>query len=218
MMRFHRSFALFTLLALLAVPAAAEMVRNLTDTFPLEGARRLEVGVRAGEIRVTGRKRPDVLVEAEVRCSILGGERCKESARAAELAVEHHDGVLEVGFAGLPEGDSPRGLSVHLLIEAPGALSLTADLGAGEMRVTGLEADLDLNVGVGKVEVLAPAAAVGAVHLATGVGDVDLLVHNRSVAEGGMAFVGRTLRWEEGAGKARLEVDCGVGSVRVSLD
>jgi hypothetical protein len=57
---------------------------------------------------------------------------------------------------------------------------------------------------------------VGDVELTVGVGDVRL--RNRYDRWDGSGFISRALRWHEGEGEAKVEVDLGVGDVDVALD
>jgi hypothetical protein len=64
--------------------------------------------------------------------------------------------------------------------------------------------------------VIMPESAVDEVHLDTGVGDAHLLAGGQSIE--GSGFVGKSLDWTKGSGKAEVEIDCGVGEARVRLE
>ena len=61
-----------------------------------------------------------------------------------------------------------------------------------------------------------PAAAVGEVSVDTGVGEATLYADGRHVE--GKGFVGKSLNWSKGRGKAAITVDCGVGEADIRLE
>jgi hypothetical protein len=205
------------LFALVAWPAWGGTVRTLGDRYDAEGVAKLVVEVATGELRITGGAGERVLAEAEVSCSFWRGEGCKKLAEGFVLEPVRKDGVLLLKLRG-PKDENLSGVSASLRLEVPAGLSLAAEVGVGKVRVTGMSKDLDLEVGVGQVEILMKEQDVGRVDLNSGVGDVELLVRNRDIEEEGLGPLGRNLTWEEGPGKARLRVHCGVGGVQVSLD
>lgn len=214
----HRLAPVLVPALLSAVPAVSGTLHNLADSFDAADARALRLESAVGAVRITGGAGSRVQAEVELSCSILGGDRCREVAGGLKLVAERRGEILELRLGGLPDGDGVRGLTAAWHLQVPAALGLDLQLGVGDLRITSMLGDVDASVGVGRVEILASAGAVKAVDLTSGVGDVDLLVRNRSVEEGGSGFVDDRLEWAAGAGSARLHVDCGVGSVRVSLD
>lgn len=214
----HRLLLLVLWILPTAFPAAADTLRHLAEGFDVADARVVRLESSVGEVRVTGVEGSRLKVELELSCSILGGDRCREEVEAAQLTIRRDGDRVAVQLSGLRQGKTVRGLTLHWRLEVPAALGIDLQLGVGDVRITSLRGDIDASVGVGRVEILAGASAVGSVDLSTGVGDVDLLVRNRSVEEGGTGFVDDRLRWSEGTGAAKIRVDCGVGSVRVSLD
>lgn len=206
-------FAAVALLA--AVPAAAdEVVRKLDGRFSAADASRISLDFPVGQLIVEAGSGREVEVHVELQCDSLRKTRCVEAAKKVEL-VGGTGNKLLVELKGWPKNGS-HGLDGIFRVTLPRDLPLTADLGVGEMRISGLEADLTADLGVGDVTVTMPESAVAEVRLNAGVGEANLSAGGRSIE--GRGFVGKELEWDEGSGKARVKVDCGVGEARVKLE
>ena len=87
-------------------------------------------------------------------------------------------------------------------------------MGVGEVRVEIDATDLNVELGVGEVNIEAPLASVGRVNLNVGVGDAD--IRGGEIIDSDSAFISRRIR-AEGNGTYPLEVDLGVGDINVRL-
>jgi hypothetical protein len=206
-------FAAAVLLA--ALPAAAdEVVQTLERQVSAANASRIHLDFPVGELKVEVGSGREVEVHVELECDSLRKTRCVEAAKKVELVVSSGDRI-NVELKGWPKSGD-RGLEGNFRVTVPRDLPLNAELGVGNMTITGLEADLNANLGVGDIMVVMPESAVGEVHVDTGVGDANLLAGGNSIE--GSGFVGKELDWTKGAGKAEVEIDCGVGEARVRLE
>src|SRR5262249_35112907 len=150
-----------------------------------------------GEVAVIAADQPQIGVEVEIRCGY--SSRCAEAARGVEIQVSSED-PLRVSLTGWPHSRS-RGMKVKATVRVPRNTPLTAALGAGRMTVEGVGAGLHANLGVGDVEATLPEASVASVRLASGVGDA-LLRTSHGAQGGNRGFLGRSVSWHEGTGKA----------------
>ena len=205
----------FVALALLgALPAAAdEVVRTIDRQFSAADASRIHLDFPVGELDVVAGSGREVEVHVELECDSPRKTRCVEAAKAIELVASTGD-KMHVELKGWPKSGT-RGLEATVRVTVPRDLPLHAELGVGDMSISGLEADLTANLGVGDIEVTMPESAVAEVHVDTGVGDASLSAGGREVD--GSGFVGKELDWTKGSGKAEIEIDCGVGEARVKL-
>jgi hypothetical protein len=205
----------FAAALLVALPVAAdEVVHTLQRQVSAADATRIHLDFPVGELKVEVGSGREVEVLVELECDSPRKTRCVEAARKVELAVSSGD-RLNIESKGWPKNGS-RGLEGNFRVTVPRDLPLNAELGVGNMTITGLEADLNANLGVGDIMVVMPESAVAEVHVDTGVGDANLLAGGRSVE--GSGFVGKELDWTKGSGKAEVEIDCGVGEARVRLE
>jgi hypothetical protein len=205
----------FIALALLgALPAAAdEVVRTIDRQFSAAEASRIHLDFPVGQLDVEAGSGRQVEVHVELECDSPRKTRCVDAAKAIEVVASSGD-RLHVELKGWPKSGT-RGLEANVRVTVPRDLPLHAQLGVGDMTISGLEADLTANLGVGDVEVTMPESAVAEVHVDTGVGDASLSAGGHHVE--GSGFVGKELDWTKGSGKAEVEIDCGVGEARIKL-
>ncbi len=197
-----------------ALPAAADdVVRTLNQAFPVNAATEIDLDFPVGELIVEAWDEPQVKVEARLECDSKSG-RCAEAAKALRLTANTSPQRLSVELQGWPKGGT-RGLEAHVRVKVPRDLPLTAALSVGEMTISGMESDLDADVGVGEVRVAMQKSAVSSVHLDTGVGEAHLSAGGKRYESSG--FIAKELSWTRGTGQADIEVDCGVGEINVEL-
>jgi hypothetical protein len=204
---------LAAVVALLAAPAmAGETVRTLEGTYSAAGVETVSLEVPVGEVRIVGAA-GEIAVEIELRCKPRKRD-CAQAAGRVRLETRRRGGRLEIAVEGWPD---KRDCSLELEMEMrmPPTLALAAELGVGEIDVEGLARDVSVDLGVGEAELRLPASAVREVELEVGVGDASLEVDGRTLD--GSGFMGRSLVWKGGHGRARVAVDCGVGEARVVL-
>jgi len=203
------------LLAALPVsPAFAdEVVRTLDRQFSAADASRIHLDFPVGELKVEAGSGRQVEVHVDLQCDSPRKTRCVDAAKAVELVASTGD-KLHVELKGWPKSGT-RGLEADVRVTVPRDLPLQAELGVGDMEISGMEADLSADLGVGDVTVTMAESAVAEVHVDTGVGDANLSAGGHSFE--GSGFVGKELDWTKGSGKAEIRIDCGVGEAEVRL-
>ncbi|MEA2562711.1 MAG: hypothetical protein QOH06_4215 [Acidobacteriota bacterium] len=202
-------------LLLAALPAAAdEVVRKLERQVTAADTSRIHLDFPVGDLKVEAGSGREVEVYVELECDSPRKTRCVEAAKKVELVVTSGN-RLNVELKGWPKS-SDRGMEGKFHVIVPRDLPLNAELGVGNMTISGLEADLTADLGVGDIMVIMAESAVAEVHVDTGVGDANLLAGGHKVE--GSGFVGKELDWTKGSGKAEVEIDCGVGEARVRLE
>ena len=198
-----------------ALPATADQtVRTLEERFPTAGVDRIWLQLINAALRIEAADVEEVQVHIELDCESAANTRCVGVAKGMKLASSVEAGKLRVRLEGWPRHRS-KGLNVRARIYVPKDVPLNAWLDVGHMTISGLESDLLVNMDVGNVDMVLPYTAVASVNLDAGVGKVDL--DSRGTSIKGKGFVTQKLRWVEGAGKAAVRVDCGVGNIHVRL-
>ena len=195
-------------------PAHA-MTRTLERVVDLEPSQTVRLDLSYGEIHVEPGAGDRVELELRVRCH-SGRGHCTERLERLELATETHRNTLEVRLEGLRHF-STHGLDVELWVSVPPDRPLDIDLGAGEVRVDGMEHDLRVHLGAGSIQVRMPEAAVRSVDARAGVGEASLRSRDAHV-EQRRHLVGGVARWTDGPGSARVDCQVGAGEVTVRLD
>ena len=216
-MRLTQKIALLAGATLLgALPASAdEVVRKLDRQISAAGASAVHLDFPVGEVRVTAGASRQVQVHVELECDSLRKTRCVDAAKGIELITTTVDDRLRVGLKGWPKSGT-KGLEATFIVSVPRDLPLKADLGVGEMKISGMANDVTADLGVGEVSVTMAENAVGSVSLDTGVGEASLYAQGRHWESSG--FIARELNWSKGSGKAEVRVDCGVGEAMVRLE
>ena len=207
--------ALVATIALLStLPLSADVtVRTLNQRYAVDSAQSLSLDVPVGEVVVVGGDGDQVTVEVKLECDSAKG-RCAEMAKEVRLTGGKKGNRLRVELDEWPNVNS-RGLEAHVRVSMPRGLTLQTDLGVGELRISGVERDVNADVGVGEVSVTMPESAVRSVNLDSGVGEATLRTSEKKIRGSGM--VGKELKWTKGTGAADVRVDCGVGEIGVSL-
>lgn len=207
--------ALVWSLAWAATAARADAtVRTLNQELPAASVTLVVFHGQVGELQVTGTSGDAVRLEVVLRCERERDESCRKAAEKVDLEARQRGDRLLFELE-----DWPRikggGLSIRARLEVPRDRAVEVDMGVGEVTVSGVEADVEVDVGVGEVTVEGPEAAFGSVNLDAGVGEAELELGGRTVE--GSGFVGGHLSWRDGPGRAHIEVDVGVGEIRVVL-
>ena len=209
-----KSLLVLIVLFALTLPAmASEKVRTIKKNYPSAQASELSLDVPVGDVHLKTYDGQDVQVEMTITCRSPGW-KCKDKAERIELVSRVTGRELKVEVKGYPKHSS-HGLNLDLEVRLPAQMAFHLELGVGDVKVSGVEKNLSLKIGVGDVTVDMPSPAVRSVELDAGVGDADLRVDGRRME--GSGFIGKSLSWSAGKGSARIKVEVGVGDVGVRL-
>jgi hypothetical protein len=203
--------------ALAALPAcahlsAADSVRTLSRHVPADHAASVRLDFPVGDVDVVAADLPEVSVEVQIRCD-HSTRRCADAATKVDLDVSGGE-RLRVGLSGWPRSGI-HGMKVRATLRVPRDTPLAARLEVGRMTVTGVGGGLDANVGVGDVEATLPETSIAAVRATSGIGRASL--RTREGERKSRGFLGSSVSWRDGTGKADVRIDCGVGHARVVL-
>ncbi|HEX4952313.1 MAG TPA: hypothetical protein VF017_02805 [Thermoanaerobaculia bacterium] len=208
-----------SLLSLLLVSAgsvsAAEPNRTLDTDVSLGSATSIEVKVPVGDLTVTGTGGERIKARLEIFCDADAGASCLEAAKKLAVNTRNRGSELLVQVEGYPR-ISHRGLSANLKVEVPRGVRFEADGGVGDVRISGMNGDVEVGQGVGDVFIQVDKGKVHRVELDTGVGEAVLVIDGGRIE--GSGLVSKGLEWTGGKGAALIEVDTGVGDITVELD
>ena len=207
---------LATLVALAAASAFADRVeRREALTIPAAGFERIAITHGVGTLVIEGDDVADVGVELEVVCGSFRFN-CDEKAKWIELSHRGHGDTLRIEVEGYPNNSG--GLSVDLVLRVPRRVAVDIERGVGDTTIRGIEGDVQVEAGVGDVDLEMREGGVRSLRIETGVGGADLRVGGRREGrEGGFLFLGNEIDWH-GDGASRVDVEVGVGSVKVARD
>lgn len=201
----------------LALPAAAHdrpLVGRLTGDYPTTGVQRVELRLPPGSVRIEPSPDARLRVELGIHCS-FDDERCAERAEDLSLESNRQGNTLQVRVDGMAKLSSLR-LHLRGRILVPQGKSLEVDFPAGELKITGMRGDINVDVGAGDVAIALNEDDVRSVRLGVGIGEASLSVAGRNIE--GRGWLGHKVRWGDGAGASRVAVTLGVGELDVTLD
>lgn len=209
-----RAVALALALTVLAASAGASS-RQITEKLlaPREGA----VGIvfKAGELEIVGGDGDELRFDLRLRCE-RPSARCERRLASAEIVSRATTQTLQVEVTGLSKR-AARKLDLEGRVEVPRRAALTVDMGAGELAIRGLEADVTVDLKFGEASLELPEAAVGAAHLRARIGETALYGISGSPRIRRPLVVGGRVDWSGGEGEAVVQVRVRIGSVTVDL-
>jgi Putative adhesin len=210
-----KKLALTLAVALLwALPASAdETVRHLEKQIPANNVQRVDLNIPVGEVTVEGWDQAQVHVDVKLECE-RRRDRCREAAEKIRVVYSQDDDGLRIEMKDWPKWGN-HGLEAHIRVQVPRQLGLNADLGVGQMEITGIEGNLTADLGVGELDITLPASAVASVNADTGVGEANLSANGRHYESAGL--VAKEIRWTQGTGSSKVKADVGVGEISVKL-
>ena len=210
-----RPLAITLVLVCLASPSLADRtVRTVREDQPAAGLERIHVEFPVGRLVVEPSPDQRVHFVVQVRCK-NDSRRCEERADEVIIDARRSGGMLRLD-AERDGSWGTLGLTLHGVLQMPAELALRIKMGVGELTVEGLTDDVSVNLGVGKAKVWLREADVRSVDISSGVGDASLRVRRRSME--GSGWLGHHVRWNDGPGRAEVNVDLGVGEADVVLD
>ena len=183
--------------------------------YALEGATQIKVEFPVGRLTIEGDDGNTVRVLVRVDCRERDYEDCKRETR--RIRIEHHvsEGRFALQFEGIrKELGSPR-INVEARLLVPRKLVSRAEMGVGELRVSGMTSDIEAELGVGELTVKADARHYRDAEAESGVGHATIRAPGGDVRDRG--FIGHTARWTDGHGPSFLRAHVGVGQVEVTL-
>lgn len=198
------------------VPAGAEeVVRSFRQQVPVGTADKIHLDFPVGSLQVDGWAGSKMDLDVKIVCQDASS-RCEEAARELRLVYNTSGDTLEVRVKDWPRFGAVKGLNVRGAVHVPRQLALRAELGVGELHIQGTAGDLTVDLGVGEVHVTLPKEAFRTARIDTGIGEASLVAGGRRYSSEGL--ITRTIHWDKGAGRAGVQVDCGVGEIHVELE
>jgi hypothetical protein len=211
----HVVASLLTCVAI--TPAFAASRREVTASFPLQGAAEVVFEMEVGELTIETADIEQVDVALDIRCR-TSSVTCERRMEQVEAVESRRDDRLQVAVSGIGKTTSHR-MEVDARVRVPRRVELVVDMGIGELDISGVDRDLYVDMGIGEVRLRLDAAAVGSVYLDAGIGESALYGPSDAEARSSRPFlVGSELAWEEGAGGSEVVVDLGIGEIAVHLD
>ena len=195
-----RKTAIALLALALALPLMADDKRSEHFSFDGGPIDLLDIEHPVGDLEIIDSPGNTIEIKMIVHCD--DWLNCDSKMDDIELSTRISSDTLVIEVEGYPRfgGD----ISVDLEIRAPRRMSITAEHGVGETTIRGIEGDIEIEAGVGEIEIESNAAAFMSAEIEAGVGDADLRVSGEKVRKKS-TFIGGEARWNGGADPRRSD-------------
>ncbi|HXS81752.1 MAG TPA: hypothetical protein VN896_03455 [Methylomirabilota bacterium] len=196
-------------------PARGAMLVTDPHVYPVTSNHRVRLEFPVGELKVLATDEPHVRFDLRVRCRRWSDERCAEMADRLILDSDDTGGTLNLKLHKFPHWNN-HGMTVIGTLSVPRTLAVDIEMGVGELTISGIEGDLDVQLGVGEADIRALRSRAGHVTVDTGIGDAD--IHGGGSGTRSRGFIGSHAVWDEGQGRASVRLHVGVGDASVRLE
>ncbi|MCP4659089.1 MAG: hypothetical protein GY856_27080 [bacterium] len=195
-------------------PATGQVeVRTIHQRFLLGDAAKIDVDLSLGDLTIEAADGDSVEVDLRFECVREDLERCRQRAEKIRLVPRVRGRVFHVRLAKTPKGRA-QGIKAAMSLRIPPRVELEVDIRGGDVFVTGMRSDLEIDGLVGNVDVIAGRDRTASVKVDVGAGKAELWLGDGRIEGTGFP---RSLTWK-GSGTSKIEVDLGSGNVRVRLE
>ena len=195
---------LLTLIAGLSCVSAAASAKQLSAQFPAAELTQLEIQNGVGEVKIE--QSSDATISIEVKVKPAKKWLFKEAdTDSATLESSVKAGRLTLS---VPMDDTEQ----EWLVKIPKGMALDLQLGVGEIDITAQAADIDAAIGVGSFEAEVVLSNYKDVEMSAGVGEVSVKTTEKVKED--RHLVGGDIHFH-GNGSANISVDVGVGDAVV---
>ena len=201
---------------LLVGNAEARETRDIQETFEVSGGQIIRIDIPVAELRIEATDRDDVAVDLSVRCR-WNIRDCEDALEDLKMASRSSSRRLTLELEGLRTWRTSF-LDVEGSIEIPLSSALEVKMGVADLEIRGVERDLSVELGVGELDIRLPKVSLAEAFVDVGIGKIRFLGNGDLQDDRRSHLVGNELHWADGAGEAELDIEVGVGEVKVRLE
>jgi len=207
------------------VTAAVQAKRTLSGEFSVDSGQRLRIEAERGDYRIETWDGDSIATDVVVTC-YEGKLPCAGLLAEVTLGSRSsgNDVLLDVSVGSVKQKKKKakqvsRQLAWNTVVRVPGPTSVRVDLRVGDVTVRGLAGDLEIDLGVGSVDIELRQQLVSRVALKSDMGSSELegLGIDGEIEYRGDKGFGDALEWAGGTGNAKVHVEVGVGSISTRL-
>lgn len=200
--------ASITLLSLPSQVTAADEEKYMSGSYPVSAESQVKISFAVGSIQFTESSGDQLEVELKATATNEGFWGGKGDLSQVELRASQqgHWLALEV-----PEQDN---VQLAWLVKVPQVQGLDLELGIGEVKGRLYSSDLEIDLGIGDIK-LTLLGDVKSVHVDVGIGESEIIGSQQSSRE--RALVTSSSQ-AEGQGQARVNIDAGIGDVKLVIE
>lgn len=199
-----------------AAAAPADGYREITASHPLEPGQAVHVDFHSGDLEIEAGGGKKVEIALEIECDWSRSD-CEELLDDVDVVWRSSKRRLYLEVEGLTTWRRAR-VEIRASIKLPASAPLSVEMTAGRLEIDGPTDDLRVDMGAGEVRVWMLESSVEGVVIDVGVGEAKLRGASDFLSGRRKMLVGSEIYWDDGPGKARVDVDLGVGDATVWLD
>jgi hypothetical protein len=213
-----RSLYSFVILGVLAGAGLVEAreVRDLEEVVAVEKGQTVRIDIPVAELRIEATDRDDIRIEMTARCRWQLSD-CESALQDLEIRSRASSRRTTVELTGTRRWHGSL-VDLEGTVEIPRSSALEVEMGVADLEIRGVERDLSVDIGVGKLDLRLPAARIGEAFVDVGIGKVRFHGAGELEEDRRSFLVGNEVHWADGTGEAELEIEVGVGEVRVRLE
>ena len=199
-----------------SAPALARTTWLETEphTFPVTKNHRVKIEFAVGELKIVPGNDSNVRFEISIRCKNESESRCEELANHLRFESDDRNGTLYLKLDRYPKWC--KNFNVTGTLTLPRTLPLDVEMGVGQLSITGLENDIEVDLGVGEADIRTSRALANSVSVDTGIGDASIRGAVGEIER--RSFIGSHASWDAGRGRSAVRLHVGVGDATVRLD
>jgi hypothetical protein len=196
------------LMTLLVTSVKADDQVTRYHTFDLDQVEEVEFSNNVGRIEITPVNGNEMRIVMDIESNRHGLFRRQVNVDNMDLEVKERDDTLFLSF-------EEKGAKAEWVIEMPAVARTNIEMGVGELKLEVGATNLDIELGVGEVSVIAPEDSVGRINLNVGVGEAD--IRGGEILDRDSVFISQSVR-AQGNGDHPQEIDLGVGEINLRLE
>lgn len=199
-----------------ATLAAAGDYREFESSHALAAGQSLHVDFVSGDLEIEAGARDKVEIELEIKCEWRRND-CEDLLDDVDIRWRSSERRLRLEVEGLSSWRRAR-VEVNATIKMPTTAPLAVEMAAGRLTIDGPANDVRVEMGAGEIRVWAVESAVEGVAVDVGVGDAKFRGANAYVSGRRKMLIGSEVRWDDGPGRARIDIELGAGDATVWLE
>lgn len=199
-------FIVFILAALFSSALFADTFKRISHVVDAADLEKLHLDISVGELDIETYDGEEIQLEVDIESQRSWFSFRRRDVEDIELEI---DGSRSHVYLGITEQD----IETHWRIVPPAKLELEVDMGVGDVQIADFTNSLNMELGVGSVQVVVLADDYDVIHANSGVGDSRI-----SGFEGGVDNERNFISADSyyyGGGEKIMEIELGVGDVEI---
>ena len=196
--------------------AAADEYRELSGSHQLGANQTVHVDFHSGDLEIEAASTDRVEIEVGIECK-WNRRDCEDLLDEIEIKWRSTERRLHLEVEGISAWRLAR-IEIEATIKLPARADLFVEMAAGRLGIDGMTNDVRVDMGAGELRVWMQESAVEGVTIDVGVGDAKFRGKSEYISGRRSMLIGSEVYWDDGPGRARVDIELGAGDATVWLD